>query len=494
MKGIYIDGKESEEINVILNYEPINVMKYFEEICAIPHGSGNAKAISDYLMDFAASHDLDAIQDDLNNVIIFKKATEDKKDSEGVILQGHIDMVAVKEEWCDKNLDTDGLDLEVKDGFISAKGTSLGGDDGIAVAYAMAVLAADDISHPDITAIFTVDEEVGMLGAAAIDLSDVKSRLMLNIDSEDEGIFLISCAGGATADCNLPVEMKSQEGAGYEVVFSGFAGGHSGVEIHKNRVNTNVLSGRLMMELSEIMPYSVAELSGGEKDNAIAKITKIVFVIPEECTDEFEKKITEFEKVIKNEFATTENGMEISCRALGTGEYTAMTQSSVIRTMMAINYIPNGVQKMSADIEGLVQTSLNLGVMELSEDNLKLKYSVRSSVMTEKEALIIKIENLVQFLGGDVDVSGEYPAWEYIRDSRLREVMIKSYRELYGEEPRVEAVHAGLECGIMASKIENLDCVSFGPQMYDIHTTNERMEIKSVERTWKLLLKVLEQI
>lgn len=479
---------------MILNYEPKNVMKYFEEICAIPHGSGNTKAISDYLMEFAASNDLDAIQDELNNVIIWKKATEDKKDSEPVILQGHIDMVAVKEDWCDKNLGTDGLDLEVVDGFISAKGTSLGGDDGIAVAYAMAILAADDISHPDIAAIFTVDEEIGMLGAADIDLSDVKGKMMLNIDSEEEGIFLTSCAGGATAECIIPVELKQQDGAGYEITFSGFVGGHSGVEIDKNRANTNVLMGRLMMELSELMPYSISSISGGEKDNAIAKISRAVFVVPKECAAQFENEIKSFEDKIKKEFSATEPEMKISIEGFGKDSYTVLSQSSLIKVTMALNFIPNGVQKMSSDIQGLVQTSLNLGVVDLKEEKMMLKYSVRSSLKTEKEYLILKIEKLIQFLGGDVEVSGEYPAWEYKRDSRLRDVMVESYKELFGEDPKVEAIHAGLECGMMAEKIENLDCISFGPQMYDIHTTRERLEIESVERTWKLLLKVLKEI
>lgn len=479
---------------MILDLEPKSVMKYFNEICSIPHGSGNTKKISDYLMEFAAEHDLDAVQDDLNNVIIWKKATEDKKNSEPVILQGHIDMVCVKEEWCQKNLETEGLDIEVKDGFISAKGTSLGGDDGIAVAYALAVLASEHISHPDIAAVFTVDEEIGMLGAAGIDLSDVKGTMMLNIDSEDEGIFLTSCAGGATVDCMLPVERKEQEGICFEVEFADFAGGHSGTEIDKNRANTNVLLGRLLMELSEIMPYSIVSMSGGEKDNAIAKIARAAFVVPEECADKFEEEILTFEKAIRNEYAKTEKTMRIIVNNIGKGAYFSMCQSSVIRTMMAMNYIPNGVQKMSADIDGLVQTSLNLGVLDFQENTVKIKYSVRSSVKSEKENLLLKITNLIQFLGGEVEVSGDYPAWEYKRESKLRNIMIEAYRELYGEDPKVEAIHAGVECGIMASKIENLDCISFGPQMYDIHTTKERMEIKSVERTWKLLINVLGRI
>lgn len=226
---------------MVLNCEPQCVMKYFEEICSIPHGSGNTKLISDYLMDFAAEHNLKARQDESNNVIIWKDATADKKNSEPVILQGHMDMVCVKEDGITKDMDKEGLDLEIKDGFIEAKGTSLGGDDGIAVAYALAILADDNISHPDITAVFTVDEEIGMLGATAIDMSDVRGTLMLNMDSEDEGIFLISCAGGATAECILPVEWTKLNGTVYTVEFTGFCGGHSGTEINKNRANLSLI-------------------------------------------------------------------------------------------------------------------------------------------------------------------------------------------------------------------------------------------------------------
>lgn len=479
---------------MVLNCEPQCVMKYFEEICSIPHGSGNTKLISDYLMDFAAEHNLKARQDESNNVIIWKDATADKKNSEPVILQGHMDMVCVKEDGTTKDMDKEGLDLEIKDGFIEAKGTSLGGDDGIAVAYALAILADDNISHPDITAVFTVDEEIGMLGATAIDMSDVRGTLMLNMDSEDEGIFLISCAGGATAECILPVEWTKLNGTVYTVEFTGFCGGHSGTEINKNRANTNVLMGRFMLELNEIMPYSIVEMSGGEKDNAISKVSRARFIVQNSDEEAFENKIKEFENTIKKEFSVTEKNMKISCKRQLSGESIALDSSSVVRIMMALNYIPNGVQKMSSNIEGLVQTSLNLGVMALDKENMKLKYSVRSSVRSEKEALLTKMDNLTQFLGGNLDVSGNYPAWEYKEESKLRKQMIESYENLFGKTPKIEAIHAGVECGIMASKINDLDCVSFGPQMYDIHTVNERMDIKSVERTWKLIIDVLSNI
>lgn len=479
---------------MVLDYEPKEVMKYFEEICSIPHGSGNTRMISDYLMEFAASHDLDAVQDDMNNVIIWKKATDDKVDSEPVILQGHIDMVAVKDTDCDKNLDKEGLDLEIVDGYITARGTSLGGDDGIAVAYALAILAADDISHPEISAVFTVDEEIGMLGATGIDLSDVKGKLLLNMDSEDEGIFLISCAGGATAECALPMNRETVDGVAYDISFTGFAGGHSGVEIDKGRANTNVLIGRMMMELADIMPFGVIELYGGEKDNAIAKMSHGVVVVPSECTSQFEEFIDAYEGTIKAEYVGVEDSISITADKVGEGVYNSVDQSGLIKMCMAINYIPNGVQKMSANIAGLVQTSLNLGVMRLGENEMIMTYSVRSSVRTEKEFLLNKITTLVGFLGGDVQVTGDYPAWEYRAESRLRDVMVETYEKLYGEKPQLEAIHAGVECGILAGKIDDLDCVSFGPQMDDIHTTKERLEIASVERTWKLILEVLKAI
>ena len=479
---------------MMLDFEPKTVMKYFEEICAIPHGSGNTKTISNYLMEFAKLHGLKARQDEMNNVIIWKKATKDKVGCDEVILQGHIDMVSVKEAGCTKNLETEGLDLVVSDGFISAQGTSLGGDDGIAVAYALAVLAADDISHPDIVAVFTVDEEIGMLGAAGIDLSDVRGKMLLNMDSEDEGIFLVSCAGGATAECVIPVLRSKISGTAYDVTFAGFKGGHSGVEIDKGRANTNILLGRMLMELADIMPFGIVTLNGGEKDNAIAKISRAEIVVFDECTDMFEQYVDGFEKTIISEYSGVEDAISIKAEKIGQGNYESVDQNGMNSICLAINYIPNGIQKMSANIEGLVQTSLNLGKLTLTKERATMTYSVRSSVGSEKAFLLNKIKTLVEFLGGTVDISGDYPAWEYKEDSKLRDTMIISYEKLFGTTPKLEAIHAGVECGILAGKIEGLDCVSFGPQIYDIHTTDERMDIASVERTWKLIIDVLKNI
>jgi len=479
---------------MVLDFEPKSVMKYFEEICSVPHGSGNTKMISDYLMEFAVKNDLEAVQDDINNVIIYKNATEDKKDSDPVIIQGHMDMVAVKDEWCQKNMEKEGLDLQVEEGFVSAKGTSLGGDDGIAVAYALALLESKDISHPKLTCIFTVDEETGMDGATNIDLSDVDGKILMNIDSEEEGIFLAGCAGGAGAKCILPMTRKIVDGKAYEIVFSGFTGGHSGVEIHKNRANANNLSGRLLMELMDICPVSVKKLEGGEKDNAIAKILRMTVVVDAAYEDALQNHIKEFEQTIRNEYRVSDPGLSIAAEYMGEGEFDVIEDASLVKLVMAINYIPSGVQKMSMDIPGLVQTSLNLGILNLKETELSISYSVRSSLQSEKDNLLKKIENFAMFLGGECVIEGQYPAWEYRPESRIRDLMVDSYRRLYGEEPKVETIHAGLECGIMASKIDNLDCVSFGPRIDDIHTTKEKMEIASVERTWKLLLDVLKNI
>ena len=478
----------------MLNIEPIEVFKYFEEICKIPHGSGNTRMISDYLVEFAKNRGLYVIQDEMNNVIIKKPATDDKKDAPTVILQGHMDMVAVKEEWCKKNLETEGLDLEVMDGYLSAKGTSLGADDGIAVAYMLALLDSDNLSHPNLECIITVDEEIGMLGATGIDLSEIEGKIMMNLDSEDEGVFLLGCAGGATVECEFECNRENAVGILYEVKLTGFKGGHSGVEIDKGRANANVIFGRLVKEIADKINIGLVSFNGGEKDNVIAKQVVSQMVVSADDVEEFEDLVTEINGTILNEFYGFEDSIKIDAIKKEAGCYPCMGGEGLSKMIVALNLIPYGVQAMSGYIEGLVQTSLNLGIMEYDRNILKLTYSVRSSLKTQKEALINKIKLLVNYLGGKTEVNGDYPAWEYKNDSRIREIMTESYEKLFGSTPKFEAIHAGVECGIMTDKIKNLDCISFGPQMHDIHTVNEKLSIESTERTWYLIQEVLRMM
>jgi len=479
-------------MGVLSNLEPNKVFYYFEEICKIPHGSGNVDQISDYLVAFAKERDLFYIQDEWKNVIIVKEATPGYEQEPAVILQGHMDMVAVKKPDCDIDMKTEGLRVAIDGDNIYAEGTSLGGDDGIAVAYALAILDSDDLKHPRLEVVITVDEEVGMDGAREIDLSMLQGHRMLNLDSEEEGIFLTSCAGGAKMDCRLPLQTTSMEGVGYEITVGGLLGGHSGAEIHKERGNSNCLFGRLLWELTLHMPVSLVKAEGGLADNAIPRETKGVLVLRREDAEAFTRIVRSVEQEFIGELATKDPGVFVKVEELGENSFTCVSPEDTAKAAAFLLALPNGVQGMSADMPGLVETSLNLGILKCDDGELSAEFALRSSVESAKNALVQKVAAVVQMAGGSYEVSGDYPGWKYRVDSPLREKMIALYQEMYGEKPKVEAIHAGLECGLLGSKIEDLDCVSFGPQMSDIHTTEETLSISSTARVWEYLIRLLE--
>ena len=471
--------------------KPEKVFYYFEKLCAIPHGSGNTKAISDYLVSFAKEQGIDYRQDNLNNVIMFAPASLGYEDHQPVIIQGHMDMVCEKDADCPLDMEKDGLDVTHDGEFVFAKGTTLGGDDGIAVAYALAILADKTIAHPPLEVVITVDEETGMDGAAGIDLSDLKGRKLLNIDSEDEGILTVSCAGGAKSTISLPFERRAVYGPCIKLVVENLQGGHSGVEIHKSLANANKIMGILLARVRELMPLCLTKLSGGAKDNAIPRSCEATMVamgmnlerinaITESLQNEIRSNFDEPEAIVRGE----------DVDALGGNALSAADTDKVIA---ALNEVPNGVQSWSQDIPGLVQTSLNLGIMHL-DANLEMTFAVRSSLNTEKEALLQQLRDVAAKYEGNYTQRGEYPAWEYKKDSQLRDTMVSAYEKLYGEKPQVVAIHAGLECGLLGEKLPGLDCVSFGPQMQDIHTSREKLNIASTERTWNYLLEVLKAL
>lgn len=480
-------------MGVLSNLEPERVFHFFEEICSIPHGSGNIGRISDYLVSFARQRGLRAIQDEVKNVILFKEATPGYEDQPTMILQGHMDMVAVKKPDCDIDMKTEGLRLIVEGDKISAQGTSLGGDDGIAVAYALALLDSDTIRHPRLEVVITVDEEVGMDGAREIDLSCLTGNRLLNLDSEEEGIFLTSCAGGARVDGFLPVEWTEREGIAYEVILDGLQGGHSGAEIHKERGNSNCLMGRILYRLAEKMPIGICELSGGLADNAIPRTTRALLVVDGKDSALFAEVLDTVTIKIAEELAGRDPGVRDLVREMGKGSYRCTTPDSTVKCASYLFALPNGVQAMSMDIPGLVETSLNLGIIALQEDGLHTHISVRSSVESAKYVLIGRLEAVTSLAGGSQNVRGDYPGWQYRVKSPLREKMIRIYREMYGTEPKVEAIHAGLECGLLGSKIDDLDCVSIGPDMKNIHTTEEALSINSTARVWEYLVRLLEE-
>lgn len=482
-------------MGILSNLKPEPVFRFFEEICQIPHGSGNTKEISDYCVRFAKERGLRYIQDEANNIIIFKPGTAGYEDSAPVILQGHLDMVCEKESDCAIDMDKEGLQLEVRDGMISARGTTLGGDDGIAVAYALAILDGDDIPHPPLEAVFTVDEEIGMLGAAALDCTPLKSRIMLNLDSEDEGYLLVGCAGGISAKGSIPATRFSASGKKATLRITGLLGGHSGVEIDKGRANACKLLGRTLYALKKETSFLLCSLQGGLKDNAIPRDATATLLLD---ADADESRIAEcikrMQEDYQNEYRKSDPGVTCSIIFSESGTASAITPDASKNIIAALVNFPNGIQRMSLDIQGLVQTSLNLGIMKTTEDEFTCSFAVRSSVESEKRALVEQLECLTERLGGSMETIGEYPAWEYRPDSPLRDLMVEVFEGQYGRTPIIHAIHAGVECGLFAGNLPGLDCVSFGPDMKDIHTPKEVLDAASVLRTWEYTLEVLKRL
>lgn len=471
--------------------QPAAVFGYFEEICSMPHGSGNTKMISDYLVRFAQEQGLRYIQDELNNVIIFVPGTGDKVNHAPVIIQGHMDMVCEKDADCPIDMDTQGLDITHDGSYIFANGTTLGGDDGIAVAFAMALAADKSIVHPPLELVITVDEETGMYGAAGIDLSMLKGRMLLNIDSEEEGIFTVSCAGGARSTIRVPADRKPVYGPCVRLVVDKLQGGHSGVEIHKNRANASKVMGQFLRRVAEKMPLALTAFGGGSKDNAIPRTCEATFVALGNDLEFINDIAAELQAEIRANFAEPEAVVEAyNVDAMGGNAVSVEDSKKLIELICTV---PNSVQAMSQQIPGLVQTSLNLGVSKLDEE-LRLTFSVRSSVNQEKQELLTRLRAIADQFGGSYSQTGEYPAWEYKEDSILRDTMVKVYAEMYGKQAEVVAIHAGLECGLLGEKLPGLDAVSIGPEMHDIHTSRERLGIASVGRTWEFVLEILKAL
>ena len=497
---------------VLSQLEPAGVFRFFEEICSIPHGSGNVERISDYLKKFAKDRGLFCIQDELKNIIIKKKGSAGYEDKEPVIIQGHMDMVAVKKPDSDIDMKKDGLRLAVDGDFLFAEGTSLGGDDGIAVAYALALLDDDSLEHPPLEVIITVDEETGMDGAIGIDLDCIKGRRMLNLDSEEEGIFLVSCAGGSKVSLGMDVCREEEETSAcrYTILVDGLIGGHSGTEINKGRMNSNLLMARILDELKKLFgDLCLVTMEGGLADNAIPRRTEAVIELPSVEAADLEKYFAVISKELHVELDSREPKMMLSlekclsktnlsyegCTPVHSEDFLpAVSEEETGRIIRYLLALPNGVIEMSADIPGLVETSLNVGVVRLDENGMETVISVRSNIESAKRMLIHRLEAVAALAGADISVNGDYPGWSYRKDSPLRDKMIQVYKGMYGVEPKVEALHAGLECGILASKLEGLDCVSFGPNIHDIHTTEERLEIGSTKRCWEYILELLKHL
>lgn len=475
---------------VLDQLEPKNVFRFFEQMCAIPHGSYNTKAVSDWCVAFAKERGLEHYQDAVNNVILIKEASADYEDAEPVILQGHLDMVCEKAPGCPKDMAREGLDLAVEGDYVYAKETTLGGDDGIAVAMALAALDDESLPHPRLEVILTTEEEVGMDGAMALDVSPIRGRKLLNLDSEAEGVFTVSCAGGSMAACGLPVARAPFGGDILRVRVAGLTGGHSGAEIHKGRANANMLLGRLLRAMAAETELRLVSADGGLKDNAIPVAAEAV--VAAEDGRKAKAAAERMAACFQTEYRRSDPMLTVTAEEAAAA-WQPMDASSTERTVCLLACAPNGVQTMSQDIHGLVQTSLNLGILKTGENAVTASFCIRSSVDSEKEMLKDRLACLLAQLGGGVSFSGEYPGWSYRPDSPLRELMTEVYREQYGREPKVEAIHAGLECGLLAGKLPGLDCVSIGPDLLEIHTPREKMSISSVQRVWAFVREVLKR-
>lgn len=480
-------------MGILSGLEPKNVFEYFEQLCSVPHGSGNTKQISDLCVRFAREHGLTYRQDGVNNVVIWKTGSAGYETAEPVILQGHIDMVCAKTADCAKDMAKEGLDLVTDGKSVWADKTSLGGDDGIAVAMILAILADETLPHPPLEAVFTVDEEVGMDGAFALDCSDLMGRRLLNIDSEEEGVFTVSCAGGVRADSFLPGTRAPLTGeAGYAVTLSGLLGGHSGAEIDKGRANANHLMGRVLyMAMEECPGLRVADLRGGTFDNVICRHCEAKVAVPANRAAAFEAFVKKLEAVLQNEYAAGDPGLTLKCERVGLDA--ALDAETTERILHVLFALPQGVQEMSFDFPGLVQTSLNLGVISVEPDGLHFTYSIRSSIASQKELLRRKLRSVVEYAGGTVSERGDYPNWQYRKDSAFRELVLGAYRDLTGKEGRVDATHGGLECGLFIAKIPGLDAVSLGPDLKDIHSVRERLDVASTARVYALVCEVLRR-
>lgn len=474
--------------------ETDRIFEYFHAISRIPRCSGNEKAVSDYLVAFAESRGIEVFQDEYLNVVMKKPASEGYEDAPAVMLQGHMDMVCVKTEDSCHDFETEPLEIIEEEGFLKAVGTTLGADNGIAVALIMAFMAAENLRHPALEGVITTCEETGMDGALGLDGNKLKSKILVNLDSEEEGVFLASCAGGVNNLVRIPIRWEKP--LAYEKAFRirirGLRGGHSGADIDKRRGNAIMLMGRLF-ESIEGQKFQVFDLRGGNKRNAIADASEVRISCPESGAEKLEKTLRHLESIFREEFGPAEPDLEILMEEIDLG-IRVIEEKSLARLMNLLRLIPDGIQTMSARIPGLVESSTNVGVMRIEGNEILLSSAVRSSTKSLKEEINHRIGKLCRLLEAEMILDADYPEWTYRPDSPVRDIFMDAYEELFEKKAIVGAVHAGLECGFMGEKIPGIDMIALGPDMFDVHSPRERLDMASVERTWLLVKTALEKI
>lgn len=479
-------------MNPLQSTEPKEVFKWFYEISQVPRGSGNERAISDFLVKFAKDRSLEVHQDKAMNVIIKKPGTAGYEKSPAVIIQGHMDMVCEKDASSNHDFLKDPIKFVVKGEMLYADKTTLGGDDGIAVAYALTLLDSKDIPHPPLEVLITTEEETGMGGAMALTGEHLQGTRFLNIDSEEEGVFLVSCAGGANINVFFDIKKEAAKGKFLKITVGGLLGGHSGIEINKQRANAIKLLGRILYNIKQNEKINIAEISGGSKHNAIPKDAYAVIAV--ENKEAVLKIVEKLASDLKNEYRAADKLLTVTANETQNPSGQMFTKELSLNLIDFMASIPNGVQYMSMEIPGLVQTSLNNGVLEETDGKIKFTTSVRSSVKSALDEIVDILRIQAERCGAEFKKVSEYPAWEYSPNSPVRDAAVNVYKKLNNKEPVITAIHAGLECGLLKKTLPNIDAVSFGPNLYDVHTPNEHMDIASVERVWKFLLAYLAEL
>ncbi|WP_077368128.1 aminoacyl-histidine dipeptidase [Anaerosalibacter sp. Marseille-P3206] len=482
-------------MRILENLQPERVFYNFEELSRIPRCSGNEKKVSDYLVDFAKKYNLDVIQDEALNIIIKKPGTAGYENAPTVVLQGHIDMVCEKRSDVEHNFCLDPIALRVEGDYVMATGTTLGADNGIAAAMCMAILESKDIPHPPLEVLLTTSEETGMDGAIALDPKNIEGKILINIDSEEEGKALVSCAGGERDEIEIPIKWEAFDESFIpcSISFKGLKGGHSGMEINEGRANANVLMGRVLAELNNNIEFRLVSVDGGSKTNAIPREAKAVVVVSSKDEEKFKEVVREMENAFKNEYKSADPDLVVEIEKDKAVEK-VFSNDTTDKMIAALMLIPNGVQTMSKEMEGLVESSNNLGIVTTLDDSVSFKSSIRSSVRSLKEKMANQMELIAKITGGKWNAYAAYPEWEYSPNSYIRDLFQKVYKEMTGEELEIAAIHAGLECGLFKEKFGEMDMVSFGPNMYAVHTPDEKLSISSTKRTWELLLNVLKEI
>ncbi|WP_068267970.1 aminoacyl-histidine dipeptidase [Caviibacter abscessus] len=473
---------------------PERVFHYFREISKIPRGSGNEKEISDYLVKFAKDHNLYVYQDEKYNILIRKEATKGYKKYKPIALQGHMDMVCEKNKDVEFDFEKDEIKILVKDGFLVADGTTLGADNGICVAMVLSILESNEIKHPKLEILLTTDEEVGMSGAIFFDVSKLESDILVNVDSEQYGTICVSSAGCARVRTMIDFEMEEiiNKDKIYSLELKGLSGGHSGADINENKANANKILNEIIRRLSITKDVNIIDFNGGNKNNTIPRESHAHIV----CDENFET-VNEIVQMamdsLSYEYKESESTMQVIVEKI---EYTGQKQMTISSTYKFMQYISGyltGVIRKSKDIENLIQTSLNLGVVELNNGHLMINTLVRSAILKEQNDLCDYVVEYGNKFGGESIIDDTANPWEYKKDSKIRDYFAKVFKEQTGQYPKIEAIHAGLECGIFYESNDKLDIISIGPDIKNPHTPDERMSISAVAQTWEFLLKVLEE-